>query len=100
MRTGYRLAIGVAAVTIVLAIVLFVAEAARTTRDASRYGQVPLPGRESVNLPAGEVLIYYGERTEIEPDCFPPRPTEPETSGSNHEWPGAARLHSVLVRTI
>ena len=68
MRTGYRLAIGVAAVTIVLGIVLFVAEAARTTRDASRYGQVPLPGRESVNLPAGEVLIYYGERPGIDPD--------------------------------
>jgi hypothetical protein len=63
MRTGYRLALGVAAVTIVLAVVLLVVEAVGPTRDATRYGQVPLPGRESVNLPAGDVIIYYGERT-------------------------------------
>jgi hypothetical protein len=62
MRTGYRLALGVAALTIVFAIVLFVFEAAGAARDANRYGQVPLPGRESVNLPAGDVIIYYGER--------------------------------------
>jgi hypothetical protein len=62
MRTGYRLALGVAAVTIVLAVVLLVAEVMGATRDASKYGQVPLPGRESVNLPAGDVIIYYGER--------------------------------------
>jgi hypothetical protein len=62
MRTGYRLALGVAAVTIVLAVVLLVAEVVGVTRDASRYGQVPLPGRESVSLPAGDVIIYYGER--------------------------------------
>jgi len=60
MRTGYRLALGVAAVTIVLAVVLFVAEVVGATRDASRYGQIPLPGRESVSL--GDVIIYYGER--------------------------------------
>jgi hypothetical protein len=62
MRTGYRLAIGVAAITIVLAVVLFVAEAVRESRDATRYGQLPLPGRESVNLPRGDVIVYYGER--------------------------------------
>jgi hypothetical protein len=62
MRTGYRLALGVAGVTIVIAIVLFVAEAVGATRDASAYGQVSLPGRESVNLPAGDVIIFYGER--------------------------------------
>ena len=63
MRTGYRLAIGVAAITIVLAVVLLVAEALGPSRDASRYGQLPLPGRESVNLPRGDVIVYYGERT-------------------------------------
>lgn len=63
MRTGYRLALGVGAVTIILAIALFVAEALRGTREASKYGQVPMPGRESVNLPGGEVIIYYGERS-------------------------------------
>jgi hypothetical protein len=62
MRTGYRLALGVAAVTIVIAIALFVIEAVGATRDASAYGQVSLPGRESVNLPAGDVIIFYGER--------------------------------------
>jgi hypothetical protein len=63
MRTGYRLALAVAGITVVVAIVLFVAEATGTTRDASRYGQVSLPGRESLTLPAGDVIIYYGERT-------------------------------------
>jgi hypothetical protein len=62
MRTGYRLALGAVAVTIVLAVVLLVAEVVGVTRDASKYGQVPLPGRESVSLPAGDVIIYYGER--------------------------------------
>jgi|SRR3954447_11213407 hypothetical protein len=62
MRTGYRLAIGVAAITIGLAIVLFIAEAVGATRDATAYGQVGVPGRESVNLPAGDVIIFYGER--------------------------------------
>ena len=62
MRTGYRLALGVAAVTIVLAVVLLVAELLGPRRDASKYGEIPLPGRESVSLPAGDVIIYYGER--------------------------------------
>ena len=64
MRTGYRLALGVAAVTIVLAVVLLVAEVVGARRDASKYGQIPLPGRESVSLPAGDVIIYYGEGPE------------------------------------
>jgi hypothetical protein len=62
MRTGYRLAIGVAAVTIAFAAVLLVVEAVKANRDASAYGQVSVPGRDSVNLPAGEVIIFYGER--------------------------------------
>src|SRR3954465_13429223 len=62
MRTGYRLAIGVAAITIGLAVVLVIAEAVGATRDATAYGQVGVPGRESVNLPAGDVIIFYGER--------------------------------------
>ncbi len=61
MRTGYRLAIGVAAITIVVAGVLFIAEAFGSTRDATAYGQVGVPGRESVNLPAGDLIIFYGE---------------------------------------
>jgi hypothetical protein len=62
MRTGYRLALGVVIVTIVTAIVLFVIEAVGATRDAHAYGQVSVPGRESVNLPEGEVIVFYGER--------------------------------------
>src|SRR3954451_10785171 len=63
MRTGYRLALGVVIVTVVAAVVLFVVEAAGPDRDADAYGQVTVPGRESVNLPAGDVIIFYGERT-------------------------------------
>ena len=62
MRTGYRLAITVAGITIVAAGVLLVVEVLGATRDATAYGEVPVPGRESVNLPAGEVIIFYGER--------------------------------------
>ena len=72
MRTGYRLAIAVAAVTIVLAILLFVVEAVGSTRDATAYGQVGVPSRNSVNLPAGDVIIFYGERPTIDLD-FPLR---------------------------
>jgi hypothetical protein len=62
MRTGYRLALGVVGITVVVAIVLFVVEAVGANRDAHAYGEVPMPGRESVVLPAGEVIIFYGER--------------------------------------
>ncbi len=62
MRTGYRLAVGVGVITVVVAIVLSVAELMGDDRDADAYGQVSVPGRESVNLPAGEVIIYYGDR--------------------------------------
>jgi hypothetical protein len=62
MRTGYRLALGVVIVTVVAATALFVVEAVGATRDAHAYGQVSVPGRESVHLPEGEVIIFYGER--------------------------------------
>ncbi len=62
MRTGYRLALGVVVVTVVSAIVLTIVEAVGANRDAHAYGEVPVPGRESVTLPAGEVIIFYGER--------------------------------------
>jgi hypothetical protein len=62
MRTGYRLALGVLAITVVCAIALLVIEAFGSTRDATKHGQVSVPGRASVNLPAGEVLIYYGDQ--------------------------------------
>jgi hypothetical protein len=62
MRTGYRLALGIAALTVAAALVLVVVELAASGRDSGAYGEVPVPGRASVSLPAGEVTVYYGER--------------------------------------
>jgi hypothetical protein len=62
MRTGYRLAAATASITVAVAIVVVIVEAVGANRDADAYGQVPVPGRESVNLPAGDVIIFYGER--------------------------------------
>ena len=61
MRTGYRLAIVIAGITLALAVVLAVVELLGSTRDATAYGRVSLPGRDSVTLPQGDVLIFYGE---------------------------------------
>ena len=46
MRTGYRLAVGVVVITVVVAVVLFVAELIGGDRDADAYGQVAVPGRD------------------------------------------------------
>jgi hypothetical protein len=62
MRTGYRLALGIAALTVAAAMVLLVVELTASGRDTGAYGEVPVPGRDSVSLPAGEVIVYYGER--------------------------------------
>jgi hypothetical protein len=62
MRTGYRLAVAAASITVAAAIVLFIAQLIGSDRDAAAYGQVRVPGRDSVNLPAGDVIIFYGER--------------------------------------
>jgi len=62
MRTGYRLALVTAIVTVAVAIVLAIAAAVGATRDANAYGQVTVPGRNSVSLPAGDVIVFYGER--------------------------------------
>jgi hypothetical protein len=62
MRTGYRLALAIAGVTVIAAIALLVIEAVGANRDANAYGEVAVPGRESVSLPRGEVIVFYGER--------------------------------------
>jgi hypothetical protein len=62
VRTGYRLTLGVVGATLVVSVALLVIEAVAANRDAHAYGQVPVPGRDSVNLPAGDVIIFYGER--------------------------------------
>jgi hypothetical protein len=70
MRTGYRLALGVAGITLLAAIALLVAELLGSTRDANAYGEVSVPGRESVSLPAGEVIVFYGARGTGDPSSL------------------------------
>jgi hypothetical protein len=62
MRTGYRLAPGIAGATLAIALVLLVVELFASARDPGAYGEIPVPGRDSVSLPAGEVIVFYGER--------------------------------------
>ena len=62
MRTGYRLAIATAGVTLLIAATVAMIEALKNPRDADAYGSVPVPGRESITLPADhEVIVYYGQ---------------------------------------
>jgi hypothetical protein len=61
MRTGYRLAIGVASLTAAIAVALAVVELLSAGRDPTAYGTVPVPGRDSVSMPAGDVIVFYGE---------------------------------------
>ena len=75
MRTGYRLALGVGGATIAIALVLLVAELFAGTRDASAYGEVTVPGRNSVSLPAGDVIVFYGERGEGDASSLPIPPS-------------------------
>lgn len=75
MRTGYQLALAVAAVTLVATIAVLIVEAVASIRDASAYGEVSVPGRGSVSLPEGEVIVFYGERIgvfEHSPLAVPP----------------------------
>jgi hypothetical protein len=72
MPTGYRLALGVLAVTVVCAIALFVMEAFGSTRSATKHGEVKVPGRASVHLPAGEVIIFYGDQPARETQLIVP----------------------------
>jgi hypothetical protein len=62
MRTGYRIALAIAGATLFLAVVLFVIAALGGARDATAYGQISVPGRDSITLPEGEVIVFYGER--------------------------------------
>jgi len=55
MRTGYRLALGMAGVTLAAGLALLVVEA---TDDPGAYGEIPIPGRDSVSLPAGDVIVF------------------------------------------
>jgi hypothetical protein len=60
----------IATVLLVLALValfVFIAVAAIKSAAASdRYGRVPMPGTEEVELPEGEVIVSYEEQTDLE----------------------------------
>lgn len=50
------------------AFLLFLLGAIGGTSDADRYGRVPLPGKRMLDLPAGEVALYYEERVTLHND--------------------------------
>jgi len=62
MRTGYRIALAIAGFTLFFAAILLVVALLGGGRDATAYGQISVPGRDSITLPEGEVTVYYGER--------------------------------------
>jgi hypothetical protein len=60
-----RVALGAVVVAGAVALALFIATAVGGTSDADRYGRVPLPGRTMLDLPAGDVALYYEERVTL-----------------------------------
>jgi hypothetical protein len=48
-----------------LALALFIAGTIRGCGDADRYGRVPVPGQAMLDLPAGDIAIYYEERVKL-----------------------------------
>jgi hypothetical protein len=51
-----------------LAFVLFLTGAIGGSGEADRYGRVPLPGKKRLDLPAGDVALYYEERVTLNDD--------------------------------
>jgi hypothetical protein len=47
------------------AFLLFLLGAIGGSSDADLYGRVPLPGKRMLDLPAGEVALYYEERVTL-----------------------------------
>jgi hypothetical protein len=60
-----RIALGCAVAGAGAAFLLFMIEAVGGTSDADRYGRVPLPGRATLELPAGDLALYYEERVTL-----------------------------------
>jgi hypothetical protein len=50
------------------AFVLFLTGAIGGTDEADQYGRVPLPGKRMLDLPAGDVALYYEERVTLDDD--------------------------------
>lgn len=46
----------------VVAFAIFMATAVGGTSDVDRYGRVPLPGETRIDLPEGDLALYYEER--------------------------------------
>jgi hypothetical protein len=59
------LAILLAVTGTTLAFVLFLTGAIGGTSDADLYGRVSLPGKKMLDLPAGDVALYYEERVTL-----------------------------------
>jgi hypothetical protein len=65
-RPGARaLALGFAVAGSAAALLVFIIGAVGGTSDADRYGRVPLPGKARLELPAGDVALYYEERVTL-----------------------------------
>lgn len=63
--TARGLAILLAVAGSTIAFVLFLTGAIGGSSEADRYGRVPLPGKRKLDLPAGEVALYYEERVTL-----------------------------------
>jgi hypothetical protein len=50
------------------AFLLFLIGAIGGSGEADRYGRVPLPGKRMLDLPAGDVALYYEERVTLNDD--------------------------------
>lgn len=51
-----------------LAFLLFMTSAFAGSGEADRYGRVKLPGTKMLDLPAGDVALYYEERVTLDED--------------------------------
>jgi hypothetical protein len=60
-----RIALGCAVAGAGAAFLIFMIGAVGGTSDADRYGRVPLPGRVMLELPAGDLALYYEERVTL-----------------------------------
>ena len=60
-----RVALAAVVIAGAIALALFIATAVGGTSDADRYGRVRLPGRAMLDLPEGDVALYYEERVTL-----------------------------------
>jgi hypothetical protein len=60
-----RVATAALAIGGVVAFAIFMGTAVGGTGDADRYGRVPLPGETRLDLPEGDVAVYYEERVTL-----------------------------------